>query len=130
MIQTPFFCKSAITMVVICLLGSDYGSVQAFLSRHQDLSYAAFKNINTGTFDLPRRRLQVAKTVVFEKKGEEENVEVGSKEYLAGFISSPIQDRTVPQRGSGVEQALKLGGMVTVALSILFLGFMANNGLL
>lgn len=57
-------------------------------------------------------------------------VEVGSKEYLDGFISSPIQDESVAERGSGLEQALKLGGFFAIGLGVLFLGFMASNGLL
>ena len=61
---------------------------------------------------------------------DNEKVQVGSKEYLGGFLSSPIQDESVAERGSGLEQALKLGGSVTVVLLALFLGFMAANGLL
>lgn len=61
---------------------------------------------------------------------DNEKVQVGSKEYLGGFLSSPIQDESVAERGSGLEQALKLGGTVTVVLLALFLGFMASNGLL
>lgn len=59
-----------------------------------------------------------------------EMVEVGSKEYLEGFLSSPIQDKTVAERGSGLEQALKLGGGVTIVLVLLVVGFFASNGLL
>lgn len=69
-------------------------------------------------------------SVVILKAEEDEKVEVGSKEYLEGFISSPIQDESVAERGSGLEQALKLGGYFTVGLGVLFLGFMASNGLL
>jgi hypothetical protein len=57
-------------------------------------------------------------------------VEVGTKEYLEGFITSPIQDEVVTQRGSGLEQALKLGGSVTAVLVVLILGFMSSNGLI
>ena len=64
------------------------------------------------------------------EKEEESVVQVGSKEYLEGFISSPIEDQTVPERGTGLEQALKLGGTVSLALIALFLAFMASNGLL
>jgi hypothetical protein len=64
-----------------------------------------------------------------DKDGDDQ-VEVGSKEYLEGFISSPIQDESVAERGSGLEQALKLGGFFTIGLAVLFLGFMASNGLL
>ena len=61
---------------------------------------------------------------------DDENVRVGSKEYLEGFLSSPIQDSSVSERGSGLEQALKLGGSVAAGLIVLLLGFMASNGLL
>jgi len=57
-------------------------------------------------------------------------VQVGSKEYLQGFLLSPIEGKTTSERGSGLEQALKLGGSVALGLSLLFLGFMASNGLL
>ena len=57
-------------------------------------------------------------------------VQVGSKSYYQGFLASPVVDKTVADRGSGVEQAVKLGGGVTVGLGILVLGFMASNGLL
>lgn len=57
-------------------------------------------------------------------------VEVGTKEYLEGFITSPIQDEVVTQRGSGLEQALKLGGSITAVLVVLILGFMSINGLI
>ena len=59
-------------------------------------------------------------------------VQVGSKEYLDGFLSSPIQDDTIntAERGTGLEQGLKLAGSATVVLVVLFLGFVASNGLL
>jgi len=60
----------------------------------------------------------------------EDEVEVGSKDYYGGFLSSPIQDETVAERGSGLEQALKLGGGAVVVLVALVVGFMASNGLL
>lgn len=60
----------------------------------------------------------------------DEKVQVGSKEYLEGFISSPINDNSVAERGSGLEQALKLGGSAALFLVVLFVGFMASNGLL
>ena len=70
-------------------------------------------------------------TCLFDKNQEDgEQVEVGTKEYYSGFISSPIQDETVAERGSGLEQALKLGGGVLFVLVFLVLGFMASNGLI
>ena len=66
-----------------------------------------------------------------EQDGDaEEQVEVGTKEYYSGFLSSPIEDETVAERGSGLEQALKLGGGAVLLLTALFVGFMASNGLL
>mmetsp|Transcript_20709 Transcript_20709/g.23154 ORF Transcript_20709/g.23154 Transcript_20709/m.23154 type:complete len:94 (-) Transcript_20709:42-323(-) len=48
----------------------------------------------------------------------EEKVEVGTKEYYNGFLSSPIQQQddetTAAQRGDGLEQPLKLGGGVVL----------------
>lgn len=70
---------------------------------------------------------------MFDKQpdnNDDEVVEVGTKEYYDGFISSPIQDETVAERGSGLEQALKLAGGVVVVLVVLVAGFMASNGLL
>ena len=64
-----------------------------------------------------------------------EKVEVGSGEYYKGFVESPI---IPPQedvdgeafRQEGLEQAIKLGAQATAVLAVLFLGFMASNGLL
>ena len=78
----------------------------------------------------------LTRTIAFQEKttGDEDDrvVRVGSREYLEGFLSSPIRDDTVREggRGSGLEQALKLGGSATIVLVFLFLGFMASNGLL
>jgi hypothetical protein len=85
--------------------------------------------------------------------GEDEDgdalVRVGSMEYLSGFLTSPILRVDVGGetarrtgkgggggksggrgRGSGLEQAVKLGGYASAVLIILFLGFMASNGLM
>ena len=71
-------------------------------------------------------------TLLFQTKKDEntKEVEVGSKEYLEGFISSPIQDGSVEQRGTGLEQGLKLAGSASVVLILLFVGFMFSNGLI
>ena len=61
---------------------------------------------------------------------EETVVEVGTKEYYTGFLSSPIQDETVAERGNGLEQALKLGGGVLVVLAVLVVAFLASNDLI
>ena len=63
-------------------------------------------------------------------KEVDDKVEVGSKEYLKGFVSSPIKDETVAERGSGLEQALKLGGGVSLILIALVVAFLASNGLI
>lgn len=64
-------------------------------------------------------------------------VKVGTKEYLEGFISSPIRDSSSvsatsksSDRGSGLEQAIKLAAGVSVLLIVAVAGFMASNGLL
>lgn len=72
--------------------------------------------------------LYVNKNTLFQTQKRGDEVEVGSKEYLEGFISSPIQDTS--ERGTGLEQALKLGGSFAVILVLLFVGFMASNGLI
>jgi hypothetical protein len=69
------------------------------------------------------------KNALFQTRKDDKGVEVGSREYLKGFVSSPIQDSTVQERGTGLEQALKLGGSFAVILALLFVGFMASNGL-
>lgn len=101
-------------------------SVDAFLSTRNPGPFSPAKALGKGWSP-------AAGSPIFEKKtddGDDDKVLVGSKEYLEGFISSPIQDSTVPERGTGLEQALKLGGSVTIGLLLLFLGFMASNGLL
>ncbi|KAG7359580.1 hypothetical protein IV203_034678 [Nitzschia inconspicua] len=65
-----------------------------------------------------------------ERLSTTEKVEVGSTEYLEGFLSSPIQDLTVAERGNGLEQALKLGGGVAIVLILLVFGFLFSNGLI
>lgn len=84
--------------------------------------------------ELPQQRLLSTissfSAVILKAAEDDEKVEVGSKEYLEGFLSSPIQDESVAERGSGLEQALKLGGFFAIGLAVLFLGFMASNGLL
>ena len=77
-----------------------------------------------------RKIIKDIQSKLFESQNDDEEVEVGSREYLEGFISSPIQGSSVQERGSGLEQALKLAGSFTVGLVILFIGFMASNGLL
>lgn len=79
----------------------------------------------------------VTTTILFESSPSNEDedndtakVKVGSKEYMQGFLSSPVDQNVTTERGTGLEQALKLSGGVVAVLAILFLGFMASNGLL
>jgi hypothetical protein len=61
---------------------------------------------------------------------EDQSVEKGSKKYLEGLLSSPIQDETVVERGDGLEQALKLSAGVSIALIVLVVGFLVSNDLI
>ena len=72
---------------------------------------------------------EAADKEIADEKGK---VEVGSKEYLEGFVNSPIVDDGLLTRDplGGLDQAVKLGAGATVVLGILFLGFMASNGLI
>jgi hypothetical protein len=51
-------------------------------------------------------------------------------QLLPCFIVSPIQDSTLQERGTGLEQGLKLAGSVTFVLALLFAGFLASNGVI
>jgi hypothetical protein len=119
--------RSAVVKGTAILLTSSLlllGSTQTVASFGTGMRHSTTANQRT------RKRLL---PTVFHFQGSNSNddmVEVGSKEYLEGFISSPIQDDSVTERGSGLEQALKLGGAVAVGLFALFFGFMASNGLL
>ena len=53
-------------------------------------------------------------------------VQVGSKAYYEGFLSTPLEEN----RGDGTEQAIKLGASTLGVVGLLFVGFMASNGLL
>lgn len=94
-------------------------SVKSSLSSPQNILLLHDKLIPNEEFQLEdeKRNNDSKKNVVL----------VGSKEYLNGFISTPISEQ---RGGDGLEQALKLGGGVTVGLVVLFLGFMSSNGLL
>lgn len=63
------------------------------------------------------------------------STEVGSREYLRGFIASPLdeagrEDLVSRDAMGGLDQGLKLAGGAAAVLAALFLGFMASNGLL
>lgn len=55
---------------------------------------------------------------------------VGSTEYYKGFLQSPLNENVTSERGDGLEQAIKLGSSVSVALAALVLAFLESNGLL
>ena len=119
--------------------------LMGWVSQHPAGGFAPYVSISpkmTGKFSLetlllsqelpkgPREARMYLRAEADDGAETEGKVEVGSKEYLDGFLSSPIQDDSVAERGSGLEQALKLGGGVAAILVALFLGFMASNGLL
>lgn len=63
---------------------------------------------------------------------EKEDVEIGSKEYIEGLLSSSIRDEPI-ERVSGntiLGPTFKIVGGFSILLMALFLGFMAANGLL
>ena len=60
----------------------------------------------------------------------EELTKVGSKAYYEGFFSQPIDESVTEERGDGTEQALKFAASSAAVIAVLFLGFMASNGLL
>jgi hypothetical protein len=59
--------------------------------------------------------------------GEEEEVEVGSREYFKGFFESPLNEDTDP-RGDGLKQTLALAGNTALILIILTAFFLKANG--
>jgi hypothetical protein len=94
-------------------------------------SFGAKSNLRRLSTTTSSQGIQARTTLFGTKDDSEEKVRVGSKEYLEGFLSSPIQDSTVPgERGNGLEQAVKLGGGAAVVLAILVFVFMSSNGLL
>lgn len=117
--------KKGIFFVLLACAIARNVNVQAFQSARPIHS----TSISVSVFSSEWKR---KKTALFDapQESEEEKVEVGTKEYYDGFLSSPIQDETVAERGSGLEQALKLGGGFALVLAVLFVGFMASNGLL
>ena len=64
-------------------------------------------------------------------KGDDENVEVGSKEYYSGFVSRNLNQEP-EQRVTGdaiLVPTLKFVGGFAVILAFLLVGFLASNGL-
>ena len=67
-----------------------------------------------------------------DARGESGDVQVGTKEYYAGFVSRGVNDE-VDERVSGdkvLVPTLKLVGGSFFVLGLLFVGFMVSNGLL
>ncbi len=95
------------------------------------------------TMPLCRRRPLHSENVQGESEGsvnigtaEEKGLTtVGSTDYYKGFVESPLNPTTGDADGDafrqeGLEQAIKLGAGATAVLAVLFLGFMASNGLI
>jgi len=55
---------------------------------------------------------------------------VGSKAYYEGFLTQPVDETVTAERGDGTEQALKFAASSFGVIAVLFLGFMASNGLI
>ena len=61
---------------------------------------------------------------------DEPLTKVGSKAYYEGFFTQPVDASVTEERGDGTEQAIKFAASSLGVISVLFLGFMASNGLL
>ena len=59
-----------------------------------------------------------------------ELTKVGSKAYYEGFLTQPVDETVTMERGDGTEQAVKFAASSFGVIAVLFLGFMASNGLL
>ena len=59
-----------------------------------------------------------------------EMTKLGSKAYYEGFLTQPIDENVTAERGDGTEQAVKFAASSFGVIAVLFLGFMASNGLL
>lgn len=59
-----------------------------------------------------------------------ELTKIGSKAYYKGFLTQPVDETVTAERGDGTEQALKFAASSFGVIAVLFLGFMASNGLL
>ena len=55
---------------------------------------------------------------------------VGSKAYYEGFFTQPVDESVTIERGDGTEQAIKFAASSLAVIAVLFVGFMASNGLL
>ena len=61
---------------------------------------------------------------------DEPLTKIGSKAYYEGFLTQPVDASVTEERGDGTEQAIKFAASSLAVISVLFLGFMASNGLL
>ena len=61
---------------------------------------------------------------------DETLTKIGSKAYYEGFFTQPVDASVTEERGDGTEQAIKFAASSLGVISVLFLGFMASNGLL
>ena len=111
-----------------------WSSSSSFLhGPHSIVLFSSSSDTTKNSQDDEQQQSDTATQVTSKSSTEEEEtsvVPVGSKSYYKGFLASPVVDNTVAERGSGIEQAVKLGGVVTVSLGILVVGFLASNGLL
>ena len=91
-------------------------------------------SINRPLF-LDRPQIQIRMPVVHccelpPEQPPEKTTTVGSKAYYEGFFTQPINERVTEERGDGTEQAVKFAASSAAVIALLFLGFMASNGLL
>ena len=138
MLSMSLFCSHLLIAYAIANFVNPT-TVEAFqTARHSSVRVTpSFSSFDSATSHFVAKGTKPIHTRLFETQQDddantqtEEQVAVGTQEYYKGFLSSPIQDETVAERGSGLEQALKLGGGVIVVLIVLVVGFLASNGLI
>ncbi len=127
--QSLIFLLRCAPWLIASLTIANMRCVEAFQSPHYPTKILSQRSSHGGFSKYSESHTKRKETRIFDKQ-DEEQVEVGTKEYYSGFLSSPIQDETVAERGSGLEQALKLGGGVVLVLLVFFAVFMASNGLI
>ena len=138
MLSMSLFCSHLLIAYAIANFVNPT-TVEAFqTARHSSVRVTpSFSLVDSATSHFVAMGTKSIHTRLFETQQDddantqtEEQVALGTQEYYKGFLSSPIQDETVAERGSGLEQALKLGGGVIVVLVVLVVGFLASNGLI
>lgn len=80
--------------------------------------------------DRPQVRLPEIRCCEPPPEPPPEKTTVGSKAYYEGFLTQPINEQVTEERGDGTEQAVKFAASSAGVIGVLFLGFMASNGLL